>query len=236
VSGKTAAPPEIDFKLSKRDLKLIRLTDGGGKGSRLEFSAGDGKILSDDWWPAALRNDECKKARENFARARDAVIKESSTGKISHAAGSSLMQAISALIEALEAAYPADVRNDQHQAECMAFLDGQRYLKNMTAVAHRAINVGDASVFKADLRFQGDSLFGLIQHMYRNGLQFAPPGPGGDGVYNTLFENLRQMYIQIGQDRPSAAPEPQKASEAKPAADANERHLKQDDQEKDQAT
>ena len=36
----------------------------------------------------------------------------------------------------------------------------------------------DMSVFKGRLRFQGDSVVALLQHMYSSGLQFAPPEPG----------------------------------------------------------
>ena len=51
------------------------------------------------------------------------------------------------------------------------------------------------------LRFQGDSVVGLVEHMYQNGLEFAPPEPGGEGTYKTLFQNLRSLYMKIGPNR-----------------------------------
>ena len=41
-------------------------------------------------------------------------------------------------------------------------------------------------------------MIGLVEHMYRNGLEFAPPEAGGEGAYKTLFQDLRSLYMKIG--------------------------------------
>jgi hypothetical protein len=74
----------------------------------------------------------------------------------------------------------------------------------LLATTHRVLNVHDSRILDGGLSFQGDSLVGLLQHMYQAGLEFAPPEPGGEGVYKALFQNLRALYMTIGPDRAAA--------------------------------
>ncbi len=219
LSGvKSMMQPEIDAKLTERDRQLIRLTDGGSKASRLVFAAADGNVLLPRW-PSSLRGDDCAAARDNFDRARDAVVKEiQEKGKISCENQTNLTQAVNGLFVALESAYPEERRKEP--AEFLEYATGKRFVQSLVATVHRAVAVNDASVFSGNLRFQGDSLLGLLQHMYKNGLEFAPPEPGGEGIYKTLFQNLRSLYVSMGQD--SA-----KAADAK-AADAKDRDKDRD--------
>ena len=225
LSGKSPLQPETDLKLTDRDLQRIRLTDGGREGSRLVFAAGDGKVLLPKW-PLALRRPECDAARDNYDRTRDAVVKEiQATGKISYENQTKLMRAVNGLYTALDAAFSSEQRKDPK--EFSVYAAGKRYVQTLVAAAHRAITINDATVFSSELRFQGNSLFGLIQHMHRNGLEFAPPEPGGEGTYKTLFENLRTMYINIGREQLVADAQQRNAN------DANQAPKKQDEPKKD---
>ncbi len=203
LGGKSLVLPEIDAKLTARDLQLIRLTDGGGKASRLVFAAADGNVLLPHW-PFSLRGDGCAAVRDNFERTRDAVVKEiQEKGKIGYENQSKLMQAINELFVALEAAYPSERRKTP--AEFLDYAVGKRFLQTLLAAAHRAIAIDDPSVFSGSLRFEGESLLRLIHHMYQNGLEFAPPEAGGEGVYKSLFQNLRALYVSMAQERPPTA-------------------------------
>ncbi|MCE5267966.1 MAG: hypothetical protein LLG00_08780 [Planctomycetaceae bacterium] len=200
--GKNPIQPELDFPLTHHDLKLIWLTDGGRKGSQLRFRAADGNVLAPKW-PLALRGRQCEAARDNFERTRDAVVKEvREKGEISPENQTKLMQAVNGLYAALDTAYPSAKRDDAPQ-ERLTYLAGRRFVQTLVAAAHRAISINDASVFSGQLRFEGNSLFGLIQHMYRHGLEFAPPEPGGEGAYQPLYTNLRQIYMKM-QSAPEA--------------------------------
>jgi len=64
---------------------------------------------------------------------------------------------------------------------------------NITAT-HRAITTNDSQVLRGGASFQGDSVVGLLQHMYQSGLEFAPPEPGGEGVYKTLL-GVYEIFI-----------------------------------------
>jgi hypothetical protein len=220
-AGRSAVLPTTDMKLTEQDLKRIRLTDGGREASRLVFAAGDGAVLVPKW-PLGLRRPECKAARDNYDTVREAVVKEvQTTGKIGYENQTELMRAVNDLFTALDAAFPPERLKDEK--EFLVFATGKRYVQSLVASVHRAITINDASVFSGENRFHGSTVFELVQHMHRNGLEFAPPEPGAEGIYRTLFENLRTMYIDIGREQtPADAHAPKAAGDDQPPKDKDE--------------
>jgi hypothetical protein len=142
-------------------------------------------------------------ARKNYEDARDAVVQDmSKKGEASYDNQVRLMQDANALFVALDNAFPPDRRKDPH--EFLTYGASKRYLQAMLAASHRAITTTDTRAMTGSLRFQGDSVVGLLDHMYQNGLEFAPPQPGGEGVYRAMFETMRSLYLNIGPDKPAA--------------------------------
>ena len=197
--NQTLANSKLDQKLSADDLRLIRLTDGGGKIKTLVFAADDGGMLKTHW-PFALQAPEFQKPRQQFEEIRDEVISEArNKDGISYEKAKNLQNSVIGLMVALEAAYPKNVRADPN-----AFVEydtSKRFLQSLWGSVHRAITTTDMSVFSGRLRFQGDSVVALLQHMYGAGLQFAPPEPGGEGVYGKIFQAMRNLYINIGSEK-----------------------------------
>jgi hypothetical protein len=219
-NGKSPLQPEADVKLTAEELRLIQLTDGGHGGSRLVFSPADGSVLMPKW-PLALRGHECDAARDQFDRARNAVVKDVQAKRtISAEDQDKLIQAVNGLYVALDVAYPSE-RRLKH-AEFLDYSAGKQFIQSLVAATHRVITINDASVLNGQLRFQGGSLFALVQHMHRNGLQFAKPQPGAERVYRTMFENLRAMYVNLAQEPPAANPQPRDENGAKPPPNAQE--------------
>lgn len=198
------AHTQLDQTLTSRDLEQIRLTDGGGSASRLVFAAADGKVLQTAW-PLGLRGPECAAARETFEHTRDGVINEiHEKGQASHESQTKLLQDVNGLFVALENAYPKQRR--QNPSEFLTYGAAKRFLQSTLAASHRAITTTDPRVLGGGLRFQGDSVVGLLEHMYQGGLEFAPPEPGGEGVYANLFQNMRTLYTKIGSEQPPSEP------------------------------
>jgi hypothetical protein len=206
-ADQSLAHSAVDQKLTDRDLHLIRLTDGGSQASRLVFAAADGKILQAAW-PLGLRSPECAAARENYERTRDAVVKDlEEKRQPTSESQTQLMQDVNALFVALDNAYPKE--RLKNPSEFLTYSAAKRFLQSTLAASHRAISTTDPQVFGGGLRFRGDSTVGLIEHMYQSGLEFAPPVPGGEGVYKTLFQGLRTLYMRIASEQPLAeAPKP----------------------------
>jgi hypothetical protein len=211
ISGKNAAPTDVDCKLTPEDLKRIQLTDGGRNGGKLHFSAGEENVLLPEW-PVLLLAPAFDDARSNYESTQKAVAAEvKKNRKFSYQNRADLINATEKFYDAMNGYYTKDKIQDTRVS--VEYSKVKRTVDMLAGNAIRAATLNDTSVFDGRLSFKGDSLFGLLQHMYRNGLEFDKPKPGGEGTYKRLFENLRQIYIKIGQDAP--APHGQKAAEAK---------------------
>ena len=190
-----------DRKLSPNDIQQIMLTDGGRKDSRLVFSAADGKPLQMSHWPVALRGDEFAADRERLRQTMEEIAAEISRNhQVSQETRAKGMQDINSLFVVLETAYPRERRKDP--AVFTEYSTGKVFLQSSLATLHRATATNNPLAFSGGLRFEGDSVAGLVQHMYESGLEFAPPRPGGEGTYKSLFESLRGLYLAGGADQP----------------------------------
>ncbi len=195
--ARALADVQLDPKLTPNDLKLIRLTDGGGK---LVFAANDGQVLMPSW-PLALQAAEFEPLRRQYEQARDTAVDDAKTdGAIGFETANALRESVIALMVALEAAYPPETRAEFSKFDL--YYTSKRYLQALWGGVHRATTTKDPSALSGGLRFEGDSLVSLLQHMCGSGLAFAPPEPGGEGVYKKLFHGMRNLYVNFGSERP----------------------------------
>ena len=203
-SDQTLADSKLDQKLSPDDLRLICLTDGAGHVRTLVATAGSGEVLKTQW-PFALKASEFDEVRRQFEESRDKVIsKARDQGGISFQSAKNLRDNVIGLQVALEEAYPPKRRTENADV-FLEYGTAKRFLLDLWGSVYRATSTTDMSVFKGRLRFQGDSVVALLQHMYSSGLQFAPPEPGGEGVYRRLFNAMRNLYINLGEEKANAA-------------------------------
>jgi hypothetical protein len=214
-ANQTLRGSQIDRLLTRRDLEQIRLSDGGTKASRLVFTAADGKPLLLHW-PLGLRGPEFDVPRTNYERSLEDVIRDIKTnGQASYANQTQVMTRVNELFLALEEAYPKERR--QNPSDFLTYATAKRVLQSTLASTHRALTSNDAILLSGGLRFEGDTLIGLLEHMYKNGFEFTTPEPGGEGVYKNLFQSLRSLYVNIGPNRPAVDLQPMAAgAEAAP--------------------
>ncbi len=192
----------LNQKLAADDLNQLMLTSGGGRA----VSAGEGKAL-EVHWPLALRdpdNAETTAARESFEQARADLFDDLRENRqVSDKTQKKLLLAANSLFVALENAYPGKRRSDP--GEFLDYNAAKQYLRSLLAATRWAINTRSPHELDGSLRFQGGGVVELLQHMYRSGLRFAPPQPGGQRIYDALYEHLRALYVQFGQDQAAAA-------------------------------
>ncbi len=192
----------LNHKLLADDLSQLMLTAGGGHA----ISAGEGKSL-EVHWPLALReadNAETTAARESFEQARADLFDDLRENRqVSEKTQKKLLQAVNGLFVALENAYPHKRRDDP--GEFLDYNTAKQYLRSLLTATRAAVNSRSPHELDGSLRFQGGGVVELLQHMYRNGLRFAPPPAGGQHVYDALYEHLRALYVQFGQDQAAAA-------------------------------
>jgi hypothetical protein len=201
VSGKSTIQSDFDSKLTKEDLKNIRLTDRGRNGKPLFFAPSADNVLLPPW-PVLLLAPEFDKARENYERTQKAVADDvKATGKFSHKNHTDLIDAVERLYTALNSVYPEEKRKDTKVYET-EYRPAKQAIDVLSGNVTRAVIINDASVLDGQLQFKGDSLFALVQHMYEHGLEFAPPqrGTAAEATYMKVFTGLRQIYARIAKD------------------------------------
>jgi len=186
-----------DQELSERDVFHIRLSDG-----RLQFRAHNAEVLRTQW-PLAFRAPEFDGVRKQFETTRDEVLKElASLGpeeQLSYENSKKLMDAVALVAAALNDAYPPEKR--KKPATWVEYRAGERFVQTLLAGVYRAIETNDRWLFDGSYEFKGDTVADLIQHMYRNGLIFAPPETGDKGTYEKLFLSMRDLYVNLTEEK-----------------------------------
>ena len=198
---------EFDQTLSPDDLRLIGFTDGGGRIRTLVVAADDGGVLKTRW-PFPLQAPEFDDVRREFETSRDQLLDEAQKqGRIGYQSGENLRKNVLALMVALEAAYPKEVRTDpsDHSSKFVEYITSKHFLQSLWGGVDRATTTEDMSVLSGRLRFEGKTVVELLQHMCGSGLEFAPPGPGGERVYEKLFNSMKGLYFHVGEEKPQKA-------------------------------
>jgi len=185
----------LEQSLVPADLHHIVLTDGSKRGGRkLLFRADEAKVL-DAAWPFALRGPEFDLARTQFEHARDDAVREiAATNRLSYDSQVALLRAVDELMVTLQREYPKQRRHATSES-WENYSRSNSFLQSLALAVKRAIDTNDRQVFDGTLRFQGDSVFKLIQHLCRHGLEFGSPEAGDEPVYRKLFLAMRNIYV-----------------------------------------
>lgn len=186
--------------VEKHDVRLSEGRNAGGKA--MVFRADTAKMLETSW-PVALREQAFDAARSGFEAERDSALAELGRGKqLDRDQEKRLMQAVDALSDALVAAYPRDRLFDS--SAFLQYKAAQRYLQSLALSTYRLIETQNRTAFDDSLRFRGNSVAELLQHMTSKGLEFAKPEPGGEGTYRKLFDVVRSLYMEAVPERDTA--------------------------------
>ncbi len=192
---------ELNPKLPADAVSMLWFSDGGlGPGS-LVFAASDPKVLQTPW-PLALRDPCFAMPRSRFESSRDKLVQSLRDRQDAAGREKEVVRCVEDLLTVLQKAYPDERRDDP--SEFLAYHSAQRFLRSLAAQVHRALEAADPSILDGSLRFQGERLLDLVQHMDRNGLIFAPSQPGGERVYRSLLGDLRNVWLTLATDRPSS--------------------------------
>ncbi len=191
----------FDLKLEKSDLEMLLLSDGGSRGSRFVAPASGSPNPLEPRWPPALRSDEFQGPRENYEQTVTQMVKEiKGKHEVSDASRDKVMKDVDGLLRKLEEVYPRE-RRQKSSVEFGNYLAARRFLRAALRTDLRAVAAPKAFVRSGSLQFQGDRLTDLMKHMYQNGLEFAPPEKGDEGVYKKLFAGMRQLYLAYRPNR-----------------------------------
>jgi len=185
----------VEQPLEPDDLRHIMLSDGTQKGGKkVLFRAHEAKALGAAW-PFALRGPEFEAARAKFETSRDEAVREIlANNDLRIATQRTLVSAVDELMHTLEREYPKQRRHGAPDS-WQDYYHAKTFLQSLALAVKRAIDTNDRESFDGSLRFQGDSVFKLIQHLCRHGLEFGPPEPGDERVYRKVFLAMRNIYL-----------------------------------------
>lgn len=188
----------IDQRLSPSDIGHIVLTDGGVQyGQKLTFRANDARVLSPRW-PIVFRAPEFRAARENFEKVMANGLKEiHGQGAITYETWTSMQDAVDGLAVQLNRKYPREYRRTAPVRECLTYHQGVQFLQSQALAVHRAMATNRMETFDGTNQFVEDSVFELVRHMCRCGLQFAEPEPGDEPTYKKLLIAMREIYLHF---------------------------------------
>jgi hypothetical protein len=190
------ADSEIDHKLSLVDVGHIVLSDGGKYGHKLTFRAGDARVL-EDRWPVAFRAPEMRAAREHYQNVRSKGLKEIQTKKeLSYATWTEMQDALNDLETTFHKHF-GHYRKGAPFQKWLLYDNGRRFVAAQELAIHRAMTTNQMEAFDGSYRFAGDSVFDLIRHMCRRGLNFSKPEAGDEGTYKKLWIAMRQIHLTL---------------------------------------
>lgn len=202
-------PAEFDsavleyFHLDSDVLHGLQLQQTTGS-SRFVFRADEGVPLKMDWWPYLLRREEFQPLRDNFVAKRFAVIEDAADGDITVNSLEALELASVDLSTEFRKRYDRNRQLAGGVKTCHECRDVLIFLRSMDLEIARLQKTGDATAFDQSLRFNPSSseqhLPALVGFMARNGLKFAPPQPGDEATYFTVFQLLRDFYLAYDDD------------------------------------
>ena len=201
LSG-TELTAEFDREISDGEKHTIWITDGGPATTALVCRLGEGEVLHANW-PFPLLDPQFDAGRAEFEAARDKVKEEILAEKpISVPSGQRLINAISQLLAALPEVYTPEARREP--SVFLKYNTAKNYLRSLMGQVDRAVSIRDQSIFNQSLRFTGNTVGQLIQHMCRYGVTFAHPQAGGEGVYRRLLEDLGRIYVTLSPEKSGA--------------------------------
>jgi hypothetical protein len=146
-------------------------------------------------WPFALRAPAFELARTQFELERDNALREiTTTNQISYPTQLGLLRAADELMITLQREYPKYLRHASSES-WDSYSQANNFLQSLALAVKRTIDTIDRTAFDGTLRFQGDSVFQLIQHLCRHGLEFGEPEAGDQAVYRKLFLAMRNIYL-----------------------------------------
>jgi hypothetical protein len=177
--------PQVD--LSDVNLDSVNLTDKTGQGNTgmLKAENKDGKLAL--YWPSAFDTagfaEPSKQLTQSLSEAVAALKKKE------RPAATTLKDAqnnFRILSDKLAATASTDELSPSQ------YIEAKRYLRQLDQ-AIRALNDPKASNYFDDWKAKGKTVAELVDHMMKNGLEFAPAASGDEASYSALYQALRQF-------------------------------------------
>ncbi|MGY8770825.1 MAG: hypothetical protein ACKVH8_20635 [Pirellulales bacterium] len=186
------------FDLTTNDLSKIQLRLRNTGGNSPIFSADTGQIQSLTWWAFLLRDQKFFNYRTDLNQQMTAIIKHAqSNGDIPNTMLDTLHNTV--LEFSQKFLEPYTYRTIFDPAVFRQKNAAELHLRGLDRMVQRMKEAGksDGTLVINDYSptVDGKNLTSLLAYMVRNGVEFAPPEPGDESVYQKLFEMNKTLYV-----------------------------------------
>jgi len=177
--------PQVD--LSDVNLDSVNLTDKSGQGNAgmLKPETKDGKLAMS--WPSAFETpgfaEPAKQLTQSLSEAVAALKKKEKPA-------ATTLKDVQNNYNVLKDKLAANASTDELSPS--QYIEARRYLRQLDQ-AIKALNDPKASNYFDDWKAKGRTVSELVDHMTKNGLEFAPAAPGDEAAYSALYQALRQF-------------------------------------------
>lgn len=197
LAGNVSSAAGTKTTLSAEEIGHLRFRVGGKQG--LVLRADGGEPVDVSWWPKALRGEPFDALRSEFRAARAQVVSgcrgDDGGTSTDYVAARRLESALDELQTAYETGNTREVRLASFQA-WSAYRQGQEHLARLRAETERLLETGLTGSVPA--RFDGNTVEDLIDHVFYQGLEFAPAYPADEPTYFAVYERLVRLAETSG--------------------------------------
>lgn len=143
-------------------------------------------------YPEVLDRDEFAAPRKRFDENLDTAISALRQGATP---ASAVLKAIRADVDEMEKTLAH--LTDQRQIGVQQGVQGTRFIRTLKIAVAGLYREDAHRHFDGSYAVKSENLAQLLTHMAKNGLVFAPAGPGEDQAYNILFHAIRDCEREV---------------------------------------
>lgn len=194
--------PDIDgadFSLSSNHLSHILLQQTGGSEGVRTMRPTDPELVGENW-PGVFMRPELELQRINYDQVRQKALDEiRNHDQLSVVTLESVQRSLRELQKKFDEVYvwtrmkgTIDIATFSHSREI-----GENFFRTQAAGTLRAFAMNSPDSYSDQLRFDGDTLIDLLRHCSQHQLEFADPEPGDESTYASVYQQMRQLYLEF---------------------------------------
>ena len=181
--------PSERYALSRANVAHLNLREGP---QGIVLRADTGKPSPAVAWPIGLRSDTYRPERTEFEATWNGALECAENGVFPTEVQAHLRRAMECLASQFERRNPRSVRVGS-SAQFLEYRCCNKFLSTLNQQVDRLLEV-NGMLAAESVRFTGETVPALVQHMTRHALEFAPARPEDEAAYRVVASGLADLY------------------------------------------
>ncbi len=188
----------VDRKLTPDEISHLCLREATGhSGGGQAFRADSPELLSVTW-PVALSDRAFAPEGSAYEEACSQAIVESRGGRVTIETWTKLRDALDRLTMKFNEVYSRKAMESMSGTQRVLLREsGKRFLQSQAVGVARIFTAKDFEGLQRSYTFTGTTLVSLLRHCATLGLEFAPPTLDDRATYRVLFNDIRNIYMNL---------------------------------------